>query len=65
MPKLKSNKAAKKRFKITKGLKILRRRAGGRHLLSSKSGKRRRSIMRGTGVHDADHAKILKMFPYA
>ena len=42
MPKLKTNKSAAKRLRVTKNGKIKRFRAGKRHLLSSKSTKRKR-----------------------
>ncbi|MCS6808274.1 MAG: 50S ribosomal protein L35 [Bacteroidota bacterium] len=48
MPKMKSNSAAKKRFKITATGKISRRRAFHRHILMGKSAKRRRRL-----CHDA------------
>ena len=46
MPKLKTNKGAKKRFKITATGKVLFRPAGKRHILSGKSSKRRRQMRR-------------------
>jgi large subunit ribosomal protein L35 len=56
MPKLKTNKGAKKRFKITATGKALYRPAGKRHILSGKSSKRRRLMRRWRqfdGTHDA------------
>jgi large subunit ribosomal protein L35 len=44
MPKQKTHKGLKKRVKVTARGKVLRRRACGGHLLSGKSGKRRRRI---------------------
>lgn len=46
MPKLKTNKAAKKRFKVTANGKVLYRAPGHRHLMSSKSAKKRRQQRR-------------------
>ena len=54
--KLKTNKAAKKRFKVTANGKVLFRPAGKQHLNSGKSGKRRRQMRRWRhfdGKHDA------------
>jgi large subunit ribosomal protein L35 len=62
MPKLKTNKAAKKRFKVTGSGKVLFRPAGGKHLLSGKSSKRRRQFRRWRtfeGKHDAKDIRIL------
>ena len=44
MPKLKTNRSAKKRFKITKKGKVRRNRAYSQHLLSAKSAKRKRKL---------------------
>ena len=44
MPKMKTHKGAKKRFRVTAGKKLKRRQAGKKHLLSHKSGKRKRSL---------------------
>jgi large subunit ribosomal protein L35 len=44
MPKQKTNKSAKKRFKVTAGGKIKYHKCGKRHLLSSKTGKRKRQL---------------------
>jgi large subunit ribosomal protein L35 len=46
MPKLKTNKAAKKRFRVTKTGKVKRGRPGRRHLLSVKATKRKRHLRR-------------------
>ncbi len=44
MPKMKTHKGSKKRFKITGTGKLKRRQAGKRHLNSSKTGKRKRHL---------------------
>jgi large subunit ribosomal protein L35 len=62
MPKLKTNKAAKKRFKITATGKVLFRPAGKKHLMSGKASKRRRQMRRWRtfdGSHDAKDIRIL------
>jgi len=61
MPKMKSNRAAMKRFKKTGTGKIKRRRAYGSHLLSSKTTKRKRTLRKGTTVSPADSKKIDRM----
>jgi large subunit ribosomal protein L35 len=47
MPKMKTHKGSKKRFRVTAKGKLKRRQAGKKHLLSSKTGKRKRHL-RGT-----------------
>ena len=64
MPKLKTNKAAAKRFKCLKSGKIKRGRAMLRHILTSKAKGRKRSIRRGSYVNDADLKAIRQMLPY-
>lgn len=44
MNKLKTAKSISKRFKITYGKKLLRRRACRNHLLEKKTGKRKRKL---------------------
>ncbi len=44
MPKQKTHKGLKKRVKVTASGKVKRGRAGGGHLLSVKSAKRRRKV---------------------
>jgi large subunit ribosomal protein L35 len=46
MPKTKTSRAASKRFKVTKTGKVLYTRAGLRHNLEHKSGKRKRALAR-------------------
>jgi len=59
MPKQKTHKGLAKRVKVTARGKIKRRRAGGGHLMSSKSGKRCRSINKATGMSPAMAKKTL------
>ena len=44
MPKMKTHKASKKRFRVTATGKLKRTAAGKKHLNSSKSGKRKRQL---------------------
>ena len=53
MPKMKTHKASKKRFRVTATGKLKRHKAGKKHLLSHKSGKRSaqlRGVVIETGV---------------
>ncbi len=65
MPKLKTLKAAAKRFKRTGTGKFLRHRAYHSHLLTGKPAKRRRRLRQGTVVSGADRATVERMLPYA
>ena len=64
MPKLKTNRAAAKRFKRTKSGKWKKRNAGRGHILGKKSRKRKRHL-RSTGYVSATDAKrIRRLLPY-
>jgi large subunit ribosomal protein L35 len=64
MPKLKTNKAIKKRFKVTGKGKVLTLKTKRRHLLGDRSASKKR---RFRGWHEIDETKtkmILKGLPY-
>jgi large subunit ribosomal protein L35 len=44
MPKMKTHKSIRKRFRVTATGKLKRRQAGKKHLLSHKTGKRKRQL---------------------
>ena len=60
MPKMKTKKALMKRFRITKKGKVKRTRAGKSHLLSTKSGARRRRLRRPGLCTPTDANRIKK-----
>jgi large subunit ribosomal protein L35 len=64
MPKLKTHRGAAKRFKRTKGGKFLRSSAFKRHILSSKTTKRKRALRGTTLAAEADTARLERMLPY-
>ncbi len=64
MPKLKTHRGAAKRFKKTKGGKFLRSSSFKRHILTSKTTKRKRKLRHTTVVAEADSAKLALMLPY-
>ncbi|HDN85945.1 MAG: 50S ribosomal protein L35 [Candidatus Omnitrophota bacterium] len=65
MPKLKTKKALAKRIKVTKKKKLLRQKAGRRHLLSSKERKRKRALRRKGKVSSGEKKVIKRALPYA
>ena len=64
MPKLKTRKGLAKRFKITKKGKIKRQKAGRGHLLAKKSRKRKRLLKKSGLVSRADKKAIRMLLPY-
>ena len=65
MPKLKTRKAAAKRFKATGTGKFMRRRAFRNHLLDHKSPKLKRHLATKAVVDDLDADNGSLMLPYA
>ena len=61
MPKQKTSRAAKKRFKVTGAGKILRRRAMKSHLLEKKSAKRKRKFRQQDAVAGSDAREVRRM----
>ena len=64
MPKLKTNKSAKKRFRLTKKGKLKRFRSGRRHLLTSKSSGRKRHMRKSALVQGKEGKITKRLLPY-
>jgi large subunit ribosomal protein L35 len=60
MPKMKSHKGARKRFKITGSGKVKRMKAFKSHILTKKSSKRKRHLRRATTIHTPGEVKNIK-----
>jgi large subunit ribosomal protein L35 len=60
----KTRKAVAKRFKITASGKVLRSRSSRRHLLSTKSAKRKRRLAKAARVDDTDVARVKANLPF-
>ncbi len=64
MPKLKTKRAAAKRFKLTGTGKLKRNKAYKRHILTKKSAKVKRNLRKAT-ITDSTNAKVMKkILPY-
>ena len=61
MPKTKTSSSVKKRFKVTAGGKLLRRRAMKSHNLEKKSSKRKRGFRKDAPVHGTNERALKKM----
>jgi large subunit ribosomal protein L35 len=64
MPKMKTNRAARKRFGFTGSGKIRRRKGFHNHILTKKSTKRKRSLRKTALVHSNDEARVRRLLPY-
>jgi len=65
MPKLKTKKAAAKRFKVTATGKVMRNISGKRHILGDKSSKLKRNKRGFFEASSSDMDKIKACLPYA
>ena len=65
MPKLKTNRSAKKRFRKTGTGKVRRNQAFKNHILTKKTTKRKRQMRRTSAVHSTNTRAIRSMLPYS
>ena len=61
MPKIKTNRGAAKRFRLTGTGKVRRRKAYSSHILTKKSTKRKRNLRKQTIAAKADVSRIKRM----
>ncbi|MBN1540669.1 50S ribosomal protein L35 [candidate division KSB1 bacterium] len=61
MPKMRSNRAAAKRFRLTGSGRIRRYKAYASHILTKKSSKRKRNLRKSTLVDQADAGRVKRM----
>lgn len=64
MPKLKSNRAAAKRFKATGGGRVKRSKAYASHILTSKTRKRKRGLRKNDMVDKTNQRQVHRLLPY-
>lgn len=64
MPKQKTNKAAKKRFKVTGTGKIMKCKTKRRHLMTDKSSDEKRKLRGWTAVAKNDEKRFVRLLPY-
>jgi large subunit ribosomal protein L35 len=62
--KIKTNRAAAKRFRVTGSGKIKRNKGFKSHLLSSKGRKRKRKLRHATTVSAVETRNIRRLIPY-
>ena len=64
MPKIKTNRAAAKRFKVTGTGKLKRNKAYKSHILTKKSTKRKRNLRQATITDSTNVKNMKKVLPY-
>ena len=65
MPKMKTRRAAAKRFQVTGTGKFKRSQAFKRHILEKKAPGRKRSLRKAAMVSASDLKRVQRMLPYA
>ncbi|MBI5893313.1 MAG: 50S ribosomal protein L35 [Deltaproteobacteria bacterium] len=63
MPKIKTNRGAAKRFKVTATGKIKRKKAFLRHILTSKTSSNKRSLRKAGYVDKTNQKQIERLLP--
>ena len=61
MPKMRTNSGAKKRFTLTGSGKIKRKHAYHSHILTKKTNKRKRNLVKSGLVHPSDELHVLEL----
>ncbi|MBO6260242.1 MAG: 50S ribosomal protein L35 [Lachnospiraceae bacterium] len=64
MPKMKTSKAAAKRFKVSGTGKLIRNKAYKSHILTKKSTKRKRTLRQSTVTDITNEKNMKKILPY-
>lgn len=64
MPKMKTNKSAAKRFRISGKGRVRRPKAGNNHMMQEKSRKRLRRLRKNDMVHGSMEARAKRLIPY-
>jgi large subunit ribosomal protein L35 len=65
VPKMKTKKAAAKRFRVTGKGRVRRPKAGGNHGMQEKSRKRLRRLRKNDMIHPAFEKHIKRLLPYS
>ena len=61
MPKLKSNRGARKRFRVTGRGKFVRNHAYKSHILTKKTRKRKRNLRKSSVVSSANYSQVRRL----
>ncbi len=63
MPKMKTNRGAAKRFRLTAKGKVKSKRSNHGHILTKKTTKRKRNLRKATFIARADMKSIRRLLP--
>ncbi|MEE8885453.1 MAG: 50S ribosomal protein L35 [Eubacteriales bacterium] len=65
MPKMKTRRAAAKRFETTGTGKLVRHKAYKSHILTKKTTKRKRNLRKATVIDQTNNRQMKRCMPYA
>ncbi len=65
MPKMKTRKAAAKRYRVTGSGKVAYKKQGLRHILTKKTSKRKMNLRQKGILSDVEAKRAKEMLPYA
>lgn len=65
MPKMKTRRAAAKRFKVTGTGKLMKMNANTSHILNKKTAKRKRHLRKAVEVDESNVKMMKRCLPYA
>ena len=65
MPKMKSNRAAAKRFKVTASGRVKYKKANHSHILTKKTTKRKRALRKAGIIDRSEMSSLRRLLPYA
>ncbi len=65
MPKIKTRKAAAKRYSVTAGGKVRYKKQGLRHILTKKKAKQRRRLRHPATLSKTEKRRVRRMLPYS
>jgi large subunit ribosomal protein L35 len=64
MPKMKTRRAAAKRYSLTGSGKVKYKKQGLRHILTKKSAKRKRQLRHSGILSGSEEARVKRLLPY-
>ena len=64
MPKMKTNRAAAKRVRVSGSGRVRRGKAGGSHMMRGKSARRLRRLRKNDMVDASDEKRFKRLLPY-
>ena len=64
MPKIKTNRGAAKRFKVTGSGKVVRSKAFASHILTKKTTKRKRKLRKSALIDSTNVKNVKRLVPY-